>query len=64
MQIILKLTKNFRITFFKKFEKIVVFKTPLLIFVLKFSEYIKVYFKHISKKFTDGYRRRISIKKS
>ena len=29
MQIILKLTKNFRITFFKKFEKIVVFKTPL-----------------------------------
>ena len=29
MQIILKLTKNFRITFLKKFEKIVVFKTPL-----------------------------------
>ena len=29
MQIILKLTKNFRITFFKKFEKIVFFKTPL-----------------------------------
>ena len=29
MQIILKMTKNRRITFLKKFEKIVDFKTPL-----------------------------------
>ena len=62
MQIILKLTKNFRITL-EKIRKNSSFQNSTLIFVLKFSEYIKVYLKHISKKIRGGYRRRISIKK-
>ena len=48
MQIILKLTKNCKITFFEKIRKNSSFQNTTLVFVLKFSECIKVYFKHIS----------------